>query len=301
MGRALYPLVFKSAAMLYQPIQWRGGILQESWKRAGDASCPTSYRSLFISSQVGKCYHKLLRRKAAPCAEQALHEFHLGAKPGAPVLYPALYIQAFLRMARRCNHSVAVMFLDVQSAYYRVIRELSVGRVDCDETIMHVFRYFDLAPDDAHEFLDVIKAGGMMKDAGLSGPLRHMAKDLLHRSWFITRHGTSTKVCRTNAGSRPGESWADVVFSFVLSKILLQITEMATAEELLTELHVDHSSGPFGAPGHGEPILACDCTWADRLCTAFCLTHSRRSCFAKLREWLPLSWIIACDMACCQT
>ncbi|CAE7879862.1 unnamed protein product [Symbiodinium microadriaticum] len=263
MGRALYPLVFKSAAMLYQPVQWRGGILQESWKRAGDASSPTSYRSLFISSQVGKCYHKLLRRKAAPYVEQALHDFHLGAKQGAPVLYPALYIQAFLRMARRRHHSVAVLFLDVQSAYYRVIRELSVGRVDCDETIMHVFRYFDLAPDDAHEFLEVIKQGGMMKDAGLSGPLRHMAKDLLHRSWFITRHGTASQVCKTQAGSRPGESWADVIFSFVLSKILMQITEIATAEELLTELSVDLSTGLFGDPGSGEPTLARDSTWAD--------------------------------------
>ncbi|CAE7947475.1 unnamed protein product, partial [Symbiodinium sp. KB8] len=263
MGRVLYPLVLKSATMLCQPIQWRGGILQESWKRAGDASCPTNYRSLFISSQVGKCYHKLLRRKAAPCVEQALHEFHLGAKRHAPVLYPALYVQTFLRMARRRNHSTAVMFLDVQSAYYRVIRELSVGRVDCDETVMHVFKYFDLAPDDAHEFLAVIKEGGMMKDAGLAGPLRHMAKDLLHKSWFITRHGTSAQVCRTSAGSRPGESWADVIFSFVLSKILLQIMELATAEELLTELCVDMEVGPFCASGQGEPIPAKDCTWAD--------------------------------------
>ena len=66
MGQALYPLVLKSVVKLCQPVQWRGGVLQEAWKQSGSAAEPGNYRSLFISSQIGKCYHRLLRRRCDP-------------------------------------------------------------------------------------------------------------------------------------------------------------------------------------------------------------------------------------------
>ncbi|CAE6930495.1 unnamed protein product, partial [Symbiodinium sp. CCMP2456] len=267
MAAAVYPLVFKSMAALCQPVQWRGGILQESWKRAGPSDDPQNYRSLFISSQLGKCYHRLLRRRAAPHVSAALHEFHLGAKQRAPVLYPALYVHGFLRRAQQLQHSSAILFIDTTAAYYRVIRELSVGQVADDGAVARVFKFFDLAPEDVHEFAALIREGGMMGDAGIPVSLRHMAKDLLHRSWFITRHGTDSQLCRTHAGSRPGETWADIVFSFVLSKILTQIMEIATAEELLTELEAWPEQGPFGGMSTTASLpvqlLAKDCTWAD--------------------------------------
>ncbi|CAE7398742.1 unnamed protein product, partial [Symbiodinium sp. CCMP2456] len=267
MALAAFPLFFKSMAALHQPVQWRGGILQESWKRAGPIDCPQNYRSLFISSQLGKCYHRLLRRRVAPYVSRGLHEFHLGAKQQSPVLYPALYIQAFLRRAQQLHHSAAVLFIDTTAAYYRVIRELSVGQVATDEAVAKVFKFFDLSPEDTYEFATLIREGGMMGDAGIPVALRHMAKDLLHRSWFITRHGSDTQLCCTQAGSRPGETWADIVFSFVLGKILMQIVEIATAEELLTSLEYSPDRGPFMAqtpPLTGqEHLLAQDCTWAD--------------------------------------
>ena len=198
-----------------------------------------------------------------PYLQQALHEFHLGAKKASPVLYPALYVQAFLRRARRLGHSVSILFLDAQAAYYRVIRELSVGRVAHDDAVVRVFQFFDLTPEDMEDFKSLISVGGMMQDALVPTTLRHLAKDLLRKSWFIIRHGTDARVCQTSAGSRPGESWADVIFSFVLSKILLQIMEQATGEGLLTELSCDIAGGLYGQPTQGEPVLAKDCTWAD--------------------------------------
>ena len=263
MSRALLPLVVKSVVRLQQPVQWRGGILQESWKRAGSIDDPNSYRSLFISSQVGKCYHKLLRRRVGSALESALHDFHLGARKNAPVLFPALYIHGFLRRARQKKHSVAILFLDMQSAYYRVIRELAVGHVSSDDAVIHVFRFFDIGPDEMQEFAAMIQQGGMMQDAGMPAAARHLAKDLLHRSWFVTRHGSDEQINSTHAGSRPGESWADVVFSFVLSKILLQIMEHATAEELLTDLSLDLEGGIYTTAPDMEKVQAQDCTWAD--------------------------------------
>ncbi|OLP79036.1 hypothetical protein AK812_SmicGene40723 [Symbiodinium microadriaticum] len=244
MSTALYPLIAKSVLQLHQPVQWRGGILQESWKRNGPIDNPANYRSLFISSQVGKCFHKLLRRRAGPIIETALHDFHLGARRQAPVVYPALYIHGFLRRAKQLRHSASVLFLDTQAAYYRVIRELAVGHVGSDMAVARVFRFFDIGSEEMHEFADLIKQGGMFDDAGFSAWQRGLRQ---HYTCWIT----------------PGRVMADVIFSFVLSKILLQIMEQATAENLLTELTFLDNGGIYETAGQGKTLQAKDCTWAD--------------------------------------
>ena len=135
----------------------------------------------------------------------ALHEFQLGARKQAPVLLLALYIQAFLRAVKPADHSAAVIFLDFQSAYYRVIRELAVGNIEegSDRAVTYIFKAFGLQPEDMEAFRKTIHDGGMFGDAGMRGPLRHLAKDMLFRSWFVTRHGTHERVHVTAPGRVP--------------------------------------------------------------------------------------------------
>ena len=159
--------------------------------------------------------------------------FQMGARKQAPVTLPGLFIQAHLRRGCRDNVSTAVLFLDVQSAYYTVIREMSVGLIESDESVAKVFHYFGLEPEDLLEFWGDIRQGGIMGQSAMPAPLRHMAKDIMHQSWFVTGYGTSARLCVTQAGSRPGEAWADLVFAYVLGKILCRIREAAAGEGLL--------------------------------------------------------------------
>ena len=80
MAKLVHPLMLKASLLLRQPLQWRGGLLNEMWKRSGSQASPDCYRSIFISSHLGKCYHKLLRERAVPTVAKALHGMHLGAK-----------------------------------------------------------------------------------------------------------------------------------------------------------------------------------------------------------------------------
>ena len=59
--KAVYPLFLKATLSFRQPLQWRGGLLREAWKRKGTVQCPGNYRSLFVSSMLGKTFHKVLR------------------------------------------------------------------------------------------------------------------------------------------------------------------------------------------------------------------------------------------------
>ncbi|CAE7807945.1 unnamed protein product, partial [Symbiodinium necroappetens] len=145
---AVHSLFLKSMLTLRQPLQWNGGILFECWKRSGSQSDPAMYRSLYVSSMLGKTYHKLLRNKVQPEVDAGLHSFHLGARRGTPVSMPSLYILAHIRKCARRGISSSILFLDTHAAYYRIIRQLALGHLHNDTEVLQVFKRFSLEPSD---------------------------------------------------------------------------------------------------------------------------------------------------------
>ena len=80
MAAAAHPLFAKALLNLRQPVQWRGGILFEAWQGAGSMADPASHRSLFVSSALGKAYHKLMRNRGQGALQTILHDLHLGSR-----------------------------------------------------------------------------------------------------------------------------------------------------------------------------------------------------------------------------
>ncbi|CAE7289458.1 unnamed protein product [Symbiodinium sp. CCMP2592] len=240
-----------------------GGLLFEAWKQSGTQREAASYRSLYVASVVGKAYHKLQRRTIQPEVEATLHEFHMGARKGTPVVMPALYVLASQRAGEVFGHSSAVLFLDTHAAYYRIVRDLALGCIYDDAVVVRLFEHFSLDATELQEMMQVVCQGGTFADNRVPDTIRHAAKDTHHFTWFVTPHTSGRFLCKTEAGSRPGESWADTIFSFVYSRVLARIAEIARAENLLPEFLFDVETGPFAAPGEGESITGQDATWAD--------------------------------------
>ncbi|CAE7244447.1 unnamed protein product [Symbiodinium sp. CCMP2592] len=262
-AKLLWPLFAKATAQICQPIQWRGGLLHEAYKRSGSSPDPQSFRSLFVSSTVGKCFHKMFRTRSQRDLEGAFHSFQLGARRHCPVTLPALYILGHARRGRTSKKSTAMLYLDTEAAYYRIIRQLAFGDITQDDSIIRVFQHFDLDPSDYHEMAQQIVSGGMAAETSLPATTRHNIKDFHNRAWFITAYADGSQVTQTAAGSRPGESWADIVFGWVYSRILAVVTEHATAESVLDQIACDPSAGPYAASGQGGEITVADATWAD--------------------------------------
>ena len=261
-ARALLPLVLKSMLRQRQPAQWRGGVLFEAFKRSGLQSEVSNYRSLFVSNNLGKIYHRLVRNKAQEHCRDEFHGLHLGSKKRAPVAFASLYVLSCLRRCRSSKRSASILFLDTAAAYYRIIRELACGDIREDHTIRFLFHRFGLTEQDMLELLDTIQDGGMLRQAGLPGALGKIVKDIHLHTWFVTRFSDGARVCSSLAGSRPGESWADLVFAHVYSRVLHQIQEHVVAEGLGCQLAYDSQAGLYGTQGD-QLLDATDATWAD--------------------------------------
>ena len=263
MARLVHPLYMKALLGGRQPIQWRGGILYESYKNAGPAHETGSHRSLYISSFLGKSLHKAVRAKVQKEVQTFLHPLHCGSKQQTPILFPSLFVTEHLRRCRRQGKSAAVLFVDCRAAYYRLIRELAVGDIRLDRTIEALFARFGLDGEDIAELQQLVQSGGMFREAEIPEQICSTVCDFHLHTWAITRFADGGKVCTSRAGSRPGASWADTLFAFIYAKILYRVHELLEGEGLNYQLPWDSTSGPFATQTDDEPQSAWDTTWAD--------------------------------------
>ena len=261
----LFPLFIKSMLLQRQPLQWRGGILYEAFKRSGLQSSVENYRSLFVSSYVAKTYHRVVRNKTQSYCRDELHPMHLGSRRQAPVTFASLFVLSHMRWCHRTKTSAAVLFLDTSAAYYRLVRELAVGDIRSDDTVVNLFRTFGLGldEDDLHELLHTVQEGGMLAQAGAPDALRQVVKDLHLHTWFVSRFSDGTRVCSSLAGSRPGESWADLIYAYIYGRVLHKVHEYAVAEQLTHSVPYDSTAGIFATDQCDEDLSATDTTWAD--------------------------------------
>ena len=220
---------------------------------------------------------------------------HLGSRKCAPVTFAALFVLTHLRRSQALRHSSAVLYLDTSAAYYRIVRELAVGDIRSDATVLTLFRRFGLDAEDVAELMQTVNAGGMLAQAGAPDALRQVVKDLHLHTWFVTRFSDGTRVCDSLAGSRPGESWADLIYAYIYSRVLHKVHEHAVAEDLTFTVPYDPATGIFPPLSGTEDLAVTDTTWADdsafplededaavlmrktvRLCTlvlSFCASH----------------------------
>ena len=262
-SRLLHPLCIKAALHQRQPLQWRGGVLFEAFKKSGLQSDITNYRSLFVSSHLAKTFHRVIRNKAQAFCRDEFHSLHLGSKRQSPVGFASLYVLSHLRRCKQLKCSTSVLYLDISAAYYRLVRELATGDIRHDRTVVSLFQHFGLGEDELRELMQAIQDGGLLSQAGMPDPLRHVARDLHLHTWFVSRFADGSHVCDSRAGSRPGESWADLLYAHIYSLVLHKVHEHVVAEDLGSELRVDMECGIFGSPAEGTPIVATDATWAD--------------------------------------
>ena len=110
MAELLYSCVCKEIAYVREPIAHKGGYLIPAFKK-GDPSLPQNYRSLFVSSVVGKAIHAMYRQELAEVFQGCRLPFQIGGLKGHGITQAALVLQSFQRQAIRQKKSVCFFSL----------------------------------------------------------------------------------------------------------------------------------------------------------------------------------------------
>eukprot|EP00438_Fugacium_kawagutii_P029954 Skav226336 [mRNA] locus=scaffold3640:16495:21969:- [translate_table: standard] len=261
MAHYLYPLFVKSSLYRSEPIQFKGGILCEVYKGKGPTTATSSYRGILVSSQVAKAFHNMFRQQALPSFTDAAEGLHCGGYPGRPVEFASHGIRLFHAACNRMGRSTGILFVDIRSAYYRLLRQLSIGETCSEAELCRVLAVLRL-PD--HALLDLYKALHEQDSSATRhamAPFAQAQAQAYHQNtWFHTRN--SPELTRTLCGTRPGDGWADLMFNMVMLDVLAHIKDQTHAAGLLLQIDWNGCKNLRAGPGDLTSDYVAS-TWAD--------------------------------------
>lgn len=126
LAKQYYSALMKLVCHGQESLHHKGGILIPAYKGKGATTDPTAYRSLLISSHMGKVLHRAVRQHQAHLYEQYLCAQQLGGRRKVPVTLGLHEARAFLRGAQMKGLSVGLLMVDLTEAFYRVLRPLQL-------------------------------------------------------------------------------------------------------------------------------------------------------------------------------
>jgi hypothetical protein len=281
LARQSFSLLLKTALQGQEPLLHKGGWLFPLWKGKGSKEVCSSYRSILISSHLGKCIHRTLRLKHAGIYERYMQAQQIGGRRHTPVGLGVHQARAFQRHHSAHGRSTALIFLDLTEAFYRVVRQLALPLEPSDELLAHIAAKLQLDGDALRDLHDLIADPCAVREARLPEHAQR-AFAALHQDTHFSLHGQADR-CVTRLGSRPGDAFADVIFGFLWARVLHVLQSQLDHLGLLE--HFEHHTGPFlfddlhglrsGSFGFVGPCWCddlCVCISADGAATLACRT-----------------------------
>ena len=269
----VYPSIWKLMLHGGEDLSYKGGLLVQAYKGRGPADLPSSHRSLLISSQIGKAIHRSVRSFQATIFEKFLQAQQVGGKRHMPVCFGLHLVRAHLRSAKQAGESAAVVFIDLKEAFYRIFRPLCMQHVVTDEALACFLHKLNLPSSALHELHTLLEGPTALEQANMPPLMRKGIAAIHCNTHFWMRQ--QRDVVQTAFGSRPGDPFADVVFSFVWSLVLRRLQSQMIENGLIVQHPALDALPLFEA--RNQPHEWADLheylgpTWMDD--TAICLKH----------------------------
>ena len=256
-ARALLPVFVKSILGAQEPVEYRGGALMPLAKKASAAFSCAKFRAILLSCVPSKMLHKHVRTclsaHLSPCDLQA------GVLPGVSTESIALAARTFQSFCHSTAQPWALLFFDVRSAFYRVIRQLLLPVGDSDQALLHLFSRLHLPPASIEELRDQLARLATVTQTSCSDHLRRVATDVLQGTWF--RLDQDTALTLTHCGTRPGDGLADMFFGFAFGAYLKAADQALQERGLDTRMPEPKQSEPW--PLESLPHTLGAGSWAD--------------------------------------
>ena len=243
-AKLLYGLLLKLITHGHEPLIHKGGTVVPIWKGKLAKDTCEAFRSILLSSNLGKVIHRTLRVHQRSLYEAFLHAQQLGGRQKVPVTLGAHQTRAFLRWHRDQGHSTAILFVDLQEAFYRVLRQLAMPGDFSDHDLAQLASRLGLDSAVLHDLWGHLQEPHALERASLP-PSAQRAIRALHSNTHFQLPNQKDFVA-TSMGTRPGDAYADIVFGFLLARVLRVFEEKLMHAHVLSEIPIQMEPALFG-------------------------------------------------------
>ena len=231
-----HPMVLKCALRQQSIPELTGGWLLPLYKGKGSPSLMSGYRAILLEPTLARAISRSWRSRLVDGLERVAAPTQHGGRKGLGIEPLHLMLRMWHSNAAAARKSIGIAFLDVKSAFYRVVKDMLAKFNGTADSLASIFRDMKL-PDSAYQsFLVNVGASNLVETAtGSEIVAGHVASSLSH-TWFMIPNGQCVQAPRT--GSRPGDPCADILFGFVMSHILKDVTDRAALEGINLQTEV---------------------------------------------------------------
>ena len=152
-------------------------------------------------------------------AQDASSELQLSSKPGGSVVFGAQLVRAVHRWCMSRGLTCFTLFADITAAYYSTVRQLVAAPPGAcsDDASERALDGLKLSPDDLERLRAHMNEPTAARCAGADPWTEAVACEVTAGTFFLVRGDPVPVAYR---GTRPGSSWADVLFAVVIRRVL---------------------------------------------------------------------------------
>ena len=273
-----WPLLLKTMCRASEPAGMKGGILHHIGKPNPKSrfTCDAQ-RGILVQSPLSKVFHRTLRGLIVRHWRKFALPLQIGGRSGCSASFGSLCSRAVLAVARQRGLSSALLFIDLSSAYYAVIRETLLGRDLSSRPVEEIAEALGLSHEDLHELRRLIEDEAILPQQDAPALLQEVARDFHQQTWFIL--AGDSRMVTTFRGTRPGGTLADILFSLLFGQALRR-RRMQTLQEAVPTVTWNGERSPFHTASGPPAAETVDCTipdvvYADDLCIPLMCAQAR--------------------------
>ena len=231
---ATFPIVMKTFARGHVPAQYAGGLVSTVPKPGKNPATPDGWRAILLLESDAKAFQKTMRPALLDTLLRARAPAQFGGISGMSLTLPSSLLRAHLLRLHTHKLSGGVVFIDVRTAYYSVVRDIICAsppqRSDAAWAAKRAaFLFKD--PSLQQSFMQRLRRGNPLAEFGASAATLQYVQAQLGSTWFVTRPDSET-FYTTGTGTAPGAPVADTLFALVFRDFLIGMQDFLATQKL---------------------------------------------------------------------
>ena len=219
-GQWLWPVCVHIALTCREPFHFKRAIVCALYKK-GPAALPENYRSIALLNGIAKVWHGHLRKSIGSSILHRYDPLQLGGRAGIPVSFAVAAFRAASDLCTAQGRCEAVLFVDIQAAYYEASRVLLFqGDPDLSQPPGEHLSHLS-------SLVSVLVQEGALQMLGVPHEEIALLQDCVASHWTLSG---SRNVYLASRGSRPGDGLADILFGALFAIALRHIRQVCQSE-----------------------------------------------------------------------
>ena len=180
-----------------------------------------------------------------------------GGVPGLGTEFLVIAVSMFQERAKARGESICFLYVDATQAFYAVLRCLVAAVIESDEAVANLFAQLKLPASALDELRTILAQGPCLNHSDINQATKRDIASTFSACHFTVR-GRSL-LGGANSSTRPGHSYADVVFSYAFHQILESITvdlDHAGVRPLVPTAACNEATSTFDTGVGPMPIVA---------------------------------------------